>query len=130
MRLSNSNIVLDNDQGTSNPSAAIKFLVNNKQSANLIVAIDFKNQANKDFFPREGTAYKPFSTHTGVPSKETHPCEFETFIRKLVEASDFPFSLGTGHIADARQDGEDVQFPKWPFEVQLRPNPAVLDGKV
>lgn len=100
MRLSDSGFLVE-DHNSSNPSAALKFLVDGDESADLLFAIDFKNQSTLDFFPTDDAGdYKPFTTHPGVPNPEDQPCSFQTSVRKLIEAAgNFVFSTGTGHFS-------------------------------
>jgi len=111
----------------SNPSVALKFFVDNEESANLMFMIDFNNQEGMNFFPEN----KHFTTHP-IPFDVEDTCSRETILRKIREGGGFPFATGTGHFSDIDQRGWLVEDEVFPYELQLRVNhnaaPVFVEG--
>ena len=97
------------------PSVAIKFLIDEGKSRNLLTQVNFDGVDDPYFFAND------FTNH---PPRSTNKCMIDSIEKKFRDASSFTFSTGTGHIAGVTQDGtliadEDQMFP---YEVILVPN--------
>jgi hypothetical protein len=97
------------------PSVAIKFLVDGAKSVNLMTQVSFGGVEEDYFFENDFTTQPP---------RSTNQCMRDTIEKKFAEASMFPFSTATGHIACVKQNGtvipDDDSF--FPYEIVLVPN--------
>lgn len=82
MRLSDSGILVDGYE-ESNPSVALKFMIDYEQSENLVFMIDWNNQQTRHFFPKDDDGYKLFTTHP-EPFIGSDYCNQETILRKML----------------------------------------------
>jgi hypothetical protein len=102
MRLSDSGFIIESAaEKDCNPSMALKWLVDDEASVDLVFAIDWNNTPGWDFFPLDdaGSQAKPFTNHPN-PIDSTDTCERVTQASKLHEATGNAFSCGTGHMAE------------------------------
>ena len=95
IRLSQATILHDLSDGLT-PSFAIKFFIDgggdreagftDGESKNIVAMPAFTESGSWNFL--EGT----YSNHVAAFEKDTHPCEVDTLVRKLRDATRFPYA--------------------------------------
>ena len=93
----------------------MKFMIDGENSRNLLVQATFDGVDDPYFFAND------FTNH---PTPSSNDCMLNTIVKKFVEAGNHPFSLGTSHLSNIKENGEiiadaDVLFP---YELVLIPN--------
>ena len=76
------------------PSLALKFLIDGKESANLVAMPSFEPSSSWNFFEA------PMATRVAPVTPESNQCLYDTVVAKLVTATQDPFACAVGHIAD------------------------------
>jgi hypothetical protein len=102
VRLSDAGFMLDNFEDTEifSPSAALKFIVDENKSFNMMTQVSFDGTSDPYFFAED------LSTHARRPENE---CMIATIENKFAEASHFPFATGTGHLASIDNEGNEIE---------------------
>jgi hypothetical protein len=125
IRLSDSGFLFD-DIDESNPSFAVKFLIDGQESANLMFAIDWNQTPGKDFFPKDDEGIPKAFTNHPRPFEDRDSCERVVQAAKLSQGSAFPFSTGTSAMAMFNLDGSEVEKAEFPYELRAYVNTEVI----
>lgn len=121
IRLSETDIIADDISTAANPSIAIKFLRDGRDSANQFGMVSFEGTNSWNFFAN------PFMSHLPVHEGE---CGSETVAKYNAQATPFIFQNGSIDMASFRQNGEQVTEPNFPFFMMFKPTEGlpVTDG--
>jgi hypothetical protein len=112
LRLSQTSILHENSSGLF-PSMAIKFLLDGQASKNIFAMPNFVGTDSWDFF------LNPLSNRVAPFTQEESPIDIDTILKKLVEASEWPYVCAIGHVAEVYDDGTEATDANIPYEIKF-----------
>jgi len=121
IRLSETDIIADDISTAAKPSIAIKFLRNERDSANQFGMVSFEGTNSWDFFANPLMSHLPL--HEG-------DCGGETVAKYNAQSTPFIYQNGSIDMASFRQNGEQVTAPRFPYFMMFVPTDElpVTDG--
>ena len=122
LRFSETTFLNDHSPGLL-PSMALKFLISEKTSQNLVAMPSFNSSTSWNFFKE--------SMNTRVPplSEVDDKCLFDTIIHHFVSTSTTPYATAVGHIGDVNTDGTAVDTTEVmiPWELAFKAPSAIVE---
>lgn len=91
------------------PSMAVKFLVDNYRSKNILAMPSFNNSGSWNFFKKPmSNRVDPWTRGPDIADHEGEEftCEVNTMLKKMVESAQRPFATALGHVAMCYNNGE------------------------
>ncbi len=115
MRVSEAQVVTEASNGLT-PSAAFKFMIDGKESQNLLLQNSFMASGSYNFFK------EPLANRVAPFDPEEHEVQFNTVHRKMLESNAMPYGTAISHVADKYVNGDKIARDdvKIPFELRFR----------
>lgn len=104
------------------PSVSLKFLLDGKQSENIMAQYDLSAGESWNFFHEDMSNRLFTNADLEFLDQEVHYIMGETIMKKMTEGSPAPFALGISNIADKNNDGKKLgkKKTKTPYQLIFR----------
>lgn len=112
IRMSETDLFVDGVTEAANPSIALKFLRDGIPSANQFGMVSFEGTNTWDFFGNSFMSHLP---------KHEGECGPKTIAKYHTQASRFVYQTGSLGLAEAGQDGTEVENPDFPYFLLFEP---------